>query len=150
MSLDDVPQSGLNVQHFQSSSSIMVWAAISAEGKLPLIFISPGTKVIKEYYQRQIFSKIVKPRGEALFKNHSWTFQQDSAPSHTAKVNHAWCEENLPDFISLSDWPASSSNLNHAISREWEKISIDWVRSAIDLWRPRLKACVNSGGGRFE
>jgi inhibitor of nuclear factor kappa-B kinase subunit alpha len=176
LSLDDIPPSVLNVQHFQSCSSLMVWAAISYEGKFPLVFISRGTKVNKEYYQEEILSKVVKPTGKTLFKSRSWTFQQDSAPSHGAKVNQAWCVENLPDFISSAEWPASSPDLNpmdfsiwgilqarvnahpptsldslkRTVLREWKNLSLDCVRSCIDLWRSRLKACVLSGGGRFE
>jgi len=176
LSVEDIPQSARNVQHFQSSSNIMVWAAISSEGKFPIVFISSGTKVNKEYYREKILQKIVKPSGEQMFKNRRWTFQQDSAPSHSAKVNQVWCEENLPDFISSSEWPSSSPDLNPmdysiwgtlqtkinvksytsvhslkcAILREWKKLPMDFVRSAIESWRPRLRACVAAGGGRFE
>ena len=38
--------------------------------------------------------------------------QQDSAPSHKAKMTSEWLKLNVPDFISTEEWPASSPDLN--------------------------------------
>ncbi len=175
-SVDDIPEEIRTVQRFQSRSSVMVWAAVSAQGKFPLVFVEPGVKVNKEYYQREILVKVVKPAGQRIFKSKPWTFQQDSAPAHSAKINQTWCEAHLPDFIKSSEWPPSSPDLNvmdysiwgilgpkvnatkhksldslkRAISREWEKLPMEVVCSAVNSWRRRLKACVDANGGRFE
>jgi inhibitor of nuclear factor kappa-B kinase subunit alpha len=47
----------------------MVWGAVSAKGKFPLIFIDPGVKVDKAFYQRVILEQVVKPEGQRIFKN---------------------------------------------------------------------------------
>jgi inhibitor of nuclear factor kappa-B kinase subunit alpha len=44
LTLKDIPPAARQVQHFQSSHSIMVWTAISTRAKFPIIFISPGQK----------------------------------------------------------------------------------------------------------
>jgi inhibitor of nuclear factor kappa-B kinase subunit alpha len=110
--IEDIPVEIRTVQRFQSPSSFMVWVAVSAQGKFPLVFVERGVKVNKSYYQREILEKIVKPAGQQIFKNQQWKFQQDSAPPHSAKINQTWCGVNLPDFISSSEWSPSSPDLN--------------------------------------
>jgi inhibitor of nuclear factor kappa-B kinase subunit alpha len=113
-SIEDIPEEMRTVPRFQSPSSFMVWAAVSAQGKFPLVFVERGVKVNGNYYQREILQKIVKPAGKRIFKNQQWTFQQDSAPAHSAKINQTWCEVNLPDFINSSEWPPSFAGLEPA------------------------------------
>lgn len=175
-SFHDIPEQMLAVQRFQAPSSIMVWAAVSTRGKFPLIFIKPGLKVDKDYYRREILEKLLEPHGRRIFKNQPWTFQEDSAPSHSAKVNQAWCGTHLPDFIRSSEWPPSSPDLNvldyaiwgvleakvnatshksleslkRALRREWKKLPMAVIWSAVNSWRGRLRACVKARGGRFE
>ncbi len=172
----DIPEEMRTVQRFQSRSSFMVWGAVSGEGKFPLVIIDKGVKVNQTYYQRAILDRVVKPAGQRIFGNRQWTFQQDSAPAHSAKINQAFCAANFPDFIQSSDWPSSSPDLNvmdyaiwgilearvnatahrsldslkRAVKREWNKLSMHQIRAAVGSWRRRLKACVDANGGRFE
>ena len=82
------------VSRRQKPSSVMVWGAISKSWKSPLIFVKEGVKVMKE-----------------KFKNKSFTFQQDSVPSHTSKKTHKWCEEHFPSFWTKDLWPPSLPDL---------------------------------------
>jgi hypothetical protein len=173
---EDIPEEIRTVPRYQSRSSFMVWGAVSWEGKFPLVIIDKGVKVNQAYYQGAILERVVKPAGQRIFGNGQWTFQQDSAPAHSAKKTQAWCAANLPDFIKSSDWPASSPDLNvldyavwgilearvnatahrtldslkRAVQREWAKLSMHQIRAAVNSWRRRLQACVDANGGRFE
>lgn len=123
-----------------------------------------------------ILEPIVKPLNNSLFENVDWTFQQDSAPAHKAKTVQKWLESEIPDFISSDEWPAASPDLNPLDYDIWSKLELDacstphksldslkkfldkkWreyplerVRTAIEQWVPRLKACVAANGGHFE
>jgi inhibitor of nuclear factor kappa-B kinase subunit alpha len=91
VAFEAIPEKFRTVQRFQSRSSIMVWGAVSGQGKFPLVIIDKGVKVNQAYYQRAILERVVKPTAQKMFKNGQWTFQQDSAPAHSAKTNQAFC-----------------------------------------------------------
>lgn len=163
-------------QRTQHPASVMVWAGVSHEGKTPLVFIPNGVKINKEVYISHILEPHVKSLTHSIFHSRCWTFQQDSAPSHRAKVTQRWCEDNLPQFISTEDWPASSPDLNpmdygmwsileqkvctinhssvshlkKSLLKAWEEIPLETVRATVGQWRTRLRTCVKSKGGHFE
>jgi transposase len=176
VSIQDIPQNVRTVQRYQNTSAVMVWGAVSHNGKLPLIFIEKGVKINSRYYQKEILDGHLKDEALRLYPNRNWIFQQDSAPAHKANINQAWCKANCPDFISAQEWPASSPDLNpldyfvwgkleaivnskqhrsvealkRTILREWEKLPIKEVRAAIASWRDRLQAVIDHNGDRFE
>ena len=39
-------------------------------------------------------------------------FQQDGAPAHTAQKAHDWLKANFTNFLSMTEWPPSSTDLN--------------------------------------
>ena len=61
----------------------------------------------------------MKPLNTTMFLNQQWTFQQDSAPAHKARTTQEWLRANVPDFISTSDWPCSSPDLNPLDYKLW-------------------------------
>ena len=65
------------------ASSVMVWAAVSKDWKSPLIFVKQGAKVNKNVYIDDILAPALRDMKEH-FKNGDFTFQQDSAPTHTS------------------------------------------------------------------
>uniref|UniRef100_A0A6P4F0R8 Uncharacterized protein LOC108045962 n=1 Tax=Drosophila rhopaloa TaxID=1041015 RepID=A0A6P4F0R8_DRORH len=84
----------------ENPPQIMVWAAVTADGRSPIIFIEPGVKVNAQYYRESILKVALKPWADKHFGDRPWTFQQDSAPSHKARLNQEWLENNVPNFIT--------------------------------------------------
>ena len=116
------------------------------------------------------------PHAKALYGDSYFCFQQDSAPSHKAKATQQWLEENLPDFLTPSDWPASSPDLNpldfciwgympskiriqknmtlvqfkaHLV-KIWDDMPQEVVRAACASFDKRLKAVIKDKGERIE
>ncbi|QQP50228.1 Transposable element tcb1 transposase [Caligus rogercresseyi] len=44
-----------------------------------------------------------------------YTFQQDSAPAHKAKLVHFWLKKNVPNFWGINTCPPNSSDLNPCV-----------------------------------
>lgn len=176
LSIDDIPENIRTVQRFQNTSSVMVWAALSKKGKFPLVFIEKGVKINANYYQSEILERQLLANVGAIHPDGNWVFQQDSAPAHMAKATQAWCRANCPAFISTQEWPSSSPDLNpldfsiwgllearvnvkqhHSIEslkrkliKEWNDLSMNYVRDSINSWRERLRLVSFARGGRFE
>lgn len=174
--IKDIPEQVRTAQRFQKPGSVMVWGAISSHGTLPLVFVDAGVKVNATYYRDSILEGHLKAGAQRVFQQGQWIFQQDSAPAHKAKITQDWCRANTPDFISSSEWPPSSPDLNpldyailgflvakgnavqhHSIASlkktlraEWRKLPMDTVCNSIASWRHRQQAVVKKRGGRFE
>ncbi|QQP39747.1 Transposable element tcb2 transposase, partial [Caligus rogercresseyi] len=41
-----------------------------------------------------------------------YTFQQDSASAHKAKLVQSWLKKNVPNFWDFNTWPPNSPDLN--------------------------------------
>jgi inhibitor of nuclear factor kappa-B kinase subunit alpha len=160
----------------QAPAMVMVWAAVSAESRSPLVFVDRGVKINAEYYRENILEGALKPWARKHFGRKPWTFQQDSAPSHSAKVTQEWLKNNVPRFISTTQWPPKSPDANpldfsvwgileskvgtkkyqsvehlkQAIRHEWAKIPQCHLRAACRAFRGRLRAIIDAEGGQFE
>lgn len=160
----------------QAPPMVMVWAAVTADGRSPLVFIDHGVKINAEYYRENVLKTVLKPWADKHFGRRPWTFQQDSAPSHSARVNQEWLKKEVPRFISTAQWPPRSPDLNPldfcawgileskvrtkkyqsidhlktALRREWAKIPQSHFRAACDGFVGRLKAIIRAKGGQFE
>lgn len=160
----------------QHPPQVMVWAAVTADGRSPIVFIEPGVKVDATYYREMVLEAALKPWAQKHFGRRPWTFQQDSAPSHKARVNQEWLKNNDFRFISSTQWLSNSPDANpmdfsiwsileskvltkkyasvevlqKAIVREWAKIPQDHIRAACDSFFDRLKAIVKAKGGHIE
>ena len=173
VSLEDVPESELFVPRYQSALSIMVWGGFCKRGKLPLVFIEKGVKVNAVYYKEHVLKSVVLPACKHLFGDDYYCFQQDGAPSHTAKICQDWCEENLADFLRKDEWPPSSPDLNpmdffawgyitaklndykirnlgqlrKTLQKIWEEMPMNHVRAACNSFEKRLGLVKKGKGG---
>ena len=160
----------------QGAKSIMVWAAVTADGKSPLLFVDEGVKLNQENYRTSILESALLPWARKHFKKRRWSFQQDSAPAHGAKKTQEWLAENVPAFISKEEWPPSSPDLNpldfaiwsilenkvsathHTnldalktkLMKEWDKIPQKVIRDSCEAFSKRLQQVMDANGGYIE
>jgi len=92
------------------SSNIMVFCALSYAGKLPLTFIDPHQKINAQFYQQNLLTPTINAANN-MFRNIRWTWQQDSAPAHTALTTQNFLRRNTPQFISKEEWTSNSPDL---------------------------------------
>ena len=92
--------------------AVMVFGAITGDGKMPLVFVDQGVKIRAQNYLDDILTTEVLTWTNSHFGQRFWTFQQDSAPAHKATVVQDWCKDNFPGFITREEWPPNSPDLN--------------------------------------
>ena len=167
---------GRTIHQASHPASVMVFGAVCADGKSPLLFVDQGVKINKEVYISQILEKTLLPWAQKHFNGRRWVFQQDGAPAHTAKLSQQWCETHLPAFIPKDEWPPSSPDLNpldysiwgvlqnkvnakphssiealkKTLVKEWDALSPEYLRATIDAYPRRLRAVIEKRGGRME
>lgn len=160
----------------QAPAQLMVWAAVTATGRSPLVIMEPNVKINAKVYQEKVLEGVLKPWAQKHFGSEPFTFQQDSAPSHKARINQQWLRENVPHFISTEQWPASSPDLNPldfsiwsileakvcqkkhesleslkaSLHREWKAIPQEHLRAACEAFVDRLLAVKRAKGGHIE
>ncbi len=86
--------------------SVMIWAAMSSAGVGPLCFLK--STVNAAIYQ-EILEHFMLPSADKLYGDADFIFQQDLAPSHTAKGTKSWFNDH---GVTVLDWPANSPDLN--------------------------------------
>ena len=138
---------------------IMVWGAISWNGKLELKEISG--RMNAEGYVHMLANANLKQEGERL-AGLNWKFQQDNAPCHSSRRARIFFEQQRIDVL---DWPANSPDLNiienawgqmardvykggrqfqsigslrTAISSAWENISQEYLHSLYNSMKSRI------------
>lgn len=166
----------LRITRRQGADQIMVWAAVTENGRSPLLFLPMGrneVKINQHIYREKVLEGALLPWARKQFGSEPWTFQQDSAPSHKAKGTQNWLKNNVPHFIAHTDWPSSSPDLNpldycvwgilqaracakkHTslealkadLVREWKRIGQNVIRESCRSFEKRLKAVVDAKGG---
>ncbi|KAF2361145.1 hypothetical protein FHG87_008100 [Trinorchestia longiramus] len=158
----------------------MVWAAVTATGRSPLVFVPCGNKLNSERYIYLILESKLLPWATEHFQVSPWSFQQDSAPSHDSNVTQTWIQRNIPSFISKDVWPARRPDLNSLdlipyfpiwstletrvlatphtsleslkakLQKEWEVIPQQQIRVTCNAFVNRLQAVVRIKGGYNE
>lgn len=102
--------------------SVMVSAGVSANGKTKLhCLIEDGknAKINGEYYRDHVLNECLLPDAAEIFGDDRWIFQQDSAPAHSARATQQMLEQRNEHFITVSEWPAASPDLNPMDYRIW-------------------------------
>lgn len=174
-------KSGDNSKHLvatrkQAPAQVMVWAAVTSDGRSPLVFLDKGVKINGQVYRQKVLEDAFKPWASKHFGQKDFTFQQDSAPAHKARETQEWLTNNVPRHISADLWPPYSPDANPMdfciwsileakvcskkhesvgslkahLLREWELIPQNTIRAACDAFLKRLKAIVRAKGGHIE
>jgi hypothetical protein len=98
----------------QSSLRIMVWGCILRGRKGPLVILEyPGGRgggMTAARYQEQVLDKVLHNFYQSMAEERGHVlFQQDGAPSHTAKSTYQWLNRNN---IEIMPHPPGSPDLN--------------------------------------
>ena len=133
-------------------------------------------KINETSYRELILEPVLKDLGLKMFHGQSFVFQQDRAPAHTANINQAWLQQNIPEFIRKDEWPPYSPDLNpmdfsiwsiletkacanshssieslkRSLTRAWEQIPQETMRAAVEAFPRRLRAVIQKKGGYIE
>ena len=167
---------GRSVSRRQNPLSVMVWAAIIATGRSPLVFVLSGVKLNSQRYISDIWEAELLHWARKHFDGAPWTLQQDSAPSHGSKIPESWIQAHIPSFISKDEWPSRSPDLNPLdfsvwsilaskvcraphdslnnlkleLLREWALIPQELLRASCEAFKGRLKSVIKNKGGHIE
>ena len=157
----------LIIQPKNPKISIMIWAGIARKGKIIRI-CDKGLKINKNSYL-QIMKETLLPYGKTFY-GENWSFVQDNAPSHKAKIVVKYLKENVPG--KLLEHPPKSPDMNpiehiwsilkseieikmpqtredllKAIETAWNLISLDTICKTIDhVHNYTLNAVVQANG----
>lgn len=148
------------------SDNVLVWGAVSATGLSPLVFLDHVTE------HKKIFNDTLLPWAQQQFAKKHWTLQQNSPNSHQTREKQRFLQENNSSFIKLQQWPPYSPDLNpmdyiiwvileeklsagkyetvdslkKALSVEWNKIPLIYIRAAFKSFSDRLDFVIRSKG----
>ena len=95
----------------------MVWAAISLEIKIPLIFMLRDEENKRHGYTSRSYISAFEDGLLPIYQP-GQPFQQDNAQIHTSKTTKEWDENH---GIWVIDWPSSNSDLN-PLERVWKAL----------------------------
>ncbi|QQP53454.1 Transposable element tcb2 transposase, partial [Caligus rogercresseyi] len=95
----DVPM----VFRTKNPASIMVLGVICSNGSvMPPHFFCPKEKVNTEVYLN-VLKTVVVPWMDSVASGTTYTFQQDSAPVHKAKLEQFWLKKTVPNFWDFNN-----------------------------------------------
>ena len=83
----------------------MVFLGVSVKGCTELVFVPQGVKVKAQNYIDDILEKVILPLKEEVLGETDWTFQQDSAPAHKARVTQRWLRTFRTSFDMTNGLP---------------------------------------------
>lgn len=160
----------------QFSKSVMVWAAISCNGRSKLRFVEPGVKIDKKYYVKKILRPFLRYDIPKMYPNRNFVFQQDSAPSHRAEFTQNYLKEKKVMFLTPEQWLPNSPDcspcdyflwgylknrlknyklntideLKKALNREYQKVPQEMIDNAMRAWPKRCRRIYYARGRHIE
>jgi hypothetical protein len=170
----DDPHFIRSVQKSKHPAQIMMVGLVVSNGKkMPPIFLKCGFRMGAREHLDRILIPHVKPWIQSNFSDNDYiVFMQDGAPCHSAKTVQKWLLENVP-YWPKEVWPPSSPDLNQldfsirayvqaracaqqhpnidylkvSVTKEWTKMSEDYIQTVCTQFRPRIKAVIEAVGG---
>ena len=160
----------------QKPQSVMVFAAVTTDGhKSPIIFVEANTKINSDIYIEILKDKIY-PCVLSIYGKGPFVFQQDGAPSYTARKTQEWLTVNFPGFWDKSIWPPYSPDLNgmdysiwsileskacakphrnvvqlkQSLKKAWGSIPPETIVSGCSDFQRRLREVVKNKGSHIE
>lgn len=163
----------------QSNLRIMAWSCIMKDKKGPIVVLEyPGGRgggMTSLRYQEQVLSKVVVDFYQEACEERGWVlFEQDGAPSHTAKGTIRYLDQHdiellpqpasSPDLVPIESlWhilkehicarariPTTLDELKIAIKEAWDLITIEEVNKYIDTMHARCVAVTEAKGGHTK
>ena len=80
------------IYKIQTPAMVMVWAAITADGRSPLVFIDRGVKINAKYDRKNILEALANFGHSIRTKHHS----------HSVRSSHEWLKNEVPRLISTA------------------------------------------------
>ncbi|QQP34698.1 Putative transposable element [Caligus rogercresseyi] len=144
----------------QTSSPSHGPGIVASDGnKMPPHFFRPNEKVNSDHIPNE---QLCSP--------------QDGAPAHTFKKAQEFCKGNMASFWPADFWPSSSPDVNPldfavwgfvegktnktshtsvealkaTITKEWDNMSEDFIKTSCASVRPRIEAIIRNNGGHIE
>ncbi|QQP33105.1 Putative transposable element [Caligus rogercresseyi] len=148
-------------------AQVMVLGIVASDGnKMPPHFFRPNEKVNSDVYYKVL----------STFPMNNYVFTQDGAPAHTFKKAQEFCKGNMASFWPADFWPSSSPDVNPldfavwgflegktnktshtsvealkaTITKEWDNMSEDFIKTSCASVRPRIEAIIRNNGGHIE
>ncbi len=92
---------------------------MSVHGKTRLHFVKTGVNVNSQYYVDNLLKDCLIPDCHAMYPNGGFIFQQDWAPSHSARRTINYFHEENISYLKREQYFASSPDLNPMDYRIW-------------------------------
>jgi len=155
------------IEKINSYNTLMIWGAITKNGRSKLYFFELGEHENQEKYI-EILETCLIPMQEALFPDGYFVYYQDNAGPHKGILTKRWTETNIPYIPEVPPYscdlnpieniwsilksevekrqPKTMEELKKAIGEEWYKIDQDVIRKCIEHCRQRMKDLYEKNG----
>ena len=158
------------------SQHVMVLGIVASDGKkCPPYYFPQGLKITAKVYIEVLETHVI-PWLKKTYPQGNYVFQQDSAPPHKAKITQKFMDDNFAEYWPWALWPPASPDCNPldyavwgllstkvqatphpnikalkaTISKEWKKMSPNFVVKSCKRFRSRIEAVVRANGGHVE